>query len=141
MFSLLFADDTTLMAEDTNIDSLFSKVNLELEVVSDWFLSNRLCLHPKKCKFILFYGSSENSIPDIKIGDSKIDRICKNGNDESFKYVGIHLDERLSFKQHIEYLISIRNRDFFLLTRWLNNGIALQLNKNAFLSKKLSKQA
>ena len=42
----------------------------------------------------------------MKIGDSKICRICKGGNDESFKYVGIHLDERLSFKQHVECLIS-----------------------------------
>ena len=40
------------MAKNANV---ICKCNIELTKVSDWFLANKLALHPKKCKFILFF--------------------------------------------------------------------------------------
>ena len=54
LFALLFADDTTLLLSDTNLDNLKAKVNQEFKKVSDFFRSHKLALRPAKTKFILF---------------------------------------------------------------------------------------
>ena len=55
LMCVLFADDTTFSANGEDLKTLFENTNIELTKVSDWFLANKLALHPKKCKFILFF--------------------------------------------------------------------------------------
>jgi hypothetical protein len=55
MFSLLFADDTTLSDSDNDIQTLISRVNnTEFRKITHYFRINKLSLHPDKTKFILF---------------------------------------------------------------------------------------
>jgi hypothetical protein len=53
LLSLLFADDTALVAEDENIASLVEKVNTEVQKVCTYFRLHKLSLHPDKTKFLL----------------------------------------------------------------------------------------
>ena len=100
--SILFADDTTLTATNNNITSLFQQTNSELEKVTDWFLANKLALHPAKCKFILFFPPNSSEIPTCQNMGKDIERVHQSGKEKFFKYVGIHLDERLTFQSHIQ---------------------------------------
>ena len=52
LFSLLFADDTTLLASASNIESLCTFVNVEFKKVCDFFGTNKLLLHPDKTKML-----------------------------------------------------------------------------------------
>jgi hypothetical protein len=54
MFSLLFADDTTLSDSDNDIQTLISRVNLEFHKITHYFRIKKLSLHPDKTKFMLF---------------------------------------------------------------------------------------
>ena len=42
MFSILFADDTTLQLSSSNIVSLYEQANVELDKLADWFKANKL---------------------------------------------------------------------------------------------------
>ena len=41
-------------------------------------------------------------ISQCKIRDTSINRVYENGEEQSFKYVGIFLDEKLTFEYHIQ---------------------------------------
>ena len=55
LFALLFADDTTLLASASSVDSLCTFVNLEFKKICDFFRSNKLMLHPNKTKMLFFF--------------------------------------------------------------------------------------
>ena len=77
LFCQMFADDCTLQAEGNTIEELVSTMSAELAKAEEWFLVNKLTLNIKKTKFAV-YGNNLNSlksIPDLKIGGCKIDRI------------------------------------------------------------------
>ena len=54
LLALLFADDTTLLASDDNIDDLILHVNSEFKKIVTFFRAHKLSLHPEKTQFILF---------------------------------------------------------------------------------------
>ena len=97
LYVKLFADDTFLCAQDTNLESLENYVNIELDKVFVWLASNKLTLNVKKSKYMLV--SRKKSIPDlcIQINGCHLDQ-C-----DSYKYLGIYIDKNLNWKSHIEY--------------------------------------
>ena len=106
-FSLLYADDTTLQMTESDLQLLFSSANNELANISDWFRANKLTLNISKTKFILFrdkHQISDLSNHNLFIDNKMIDRIGYGCNEESFKFVGLYLDEFLSWKFHIQHV-------------------------------------
>ena len=55
-------------------------------------------------KIYSVFPPSGQDVPACKIMSKNIDRISKNDENHFFKYVGIHLDENLSFQSHIEQI-------------------------------------
>ena len=103
LFSILYADDTTLIKSGSNISQLFEMANIELNKLADWFKANRLTLNTSKTKYILFRHKNlavNFSKITLKIENETIDRIGAGCQEESFKFVGIHLDEFLSWEFH-----------------------------------------
>ena len=55
--TILYADDTTPLLKDADINELERKCNLELKKLMDWFACNKLSLNMKKPfppKFVCF---------------------------------------------------------------------------------------
>ena len=101
MQAILFADDTTLNHCDGDIANLYRKANVELDKVSQWFLANELALHPSKTKYIFFLPPKGKEITDeIKLMGKEVSRISETNEEKSFKYVGVKLDENITFKYH-----------------------------------------
>ena len=71
LYVKLFADDTYLCAQDTNLEVLENYVNVELDKVFIWLASNKLTLNVKKSKYMMV--SKKKSVPDlcIKINGSE----------------------------------------------------------------------
>ena len=104
----LFADDTNLLYADKNLKSLESKVNNELSKVYTWLTANKLSLNIKKYNFVIF-RPRQKKLPyqvNLKVFDhlsnSYVSLECKN----YVKYLGVLIDENLTWKHHISYIAS-----------------------------------
>jgi hypothetical protein len=67
LFSLLFADDTTLFDSDKDVHTLVNRVNMEFCKVAHYFRVNKLSLHLDKTKFMLFSSNKTVQSLDIEL--------------------------------------------------------------------------
>ena len=77
-------------------------VNNELKKIYEWFNANKLSLNAGKTKYSLFHKPSKTDdllllLPKVLINDQEIERVG------SIKFLGVLLDEHLSWKEHIRY--------------------------------------
>ena len=82
--------------------------NQELIKAYDWLKANKLTLNVSKTKYILFRSTQERldlSQLNIQIGGQSVERFGNNCTRKSFKFVGIHLDEFLTWEYQIEKVI------------------------------------
>ena len=95
----LFADDTAIFLHHKDIDVLMQDGKVTMKEIMTWFETNKLSLSLSKSNFILFHGKQKNSqrqITNITIGQEAIPRTY------SAKYIGLTLDENLSWDAHID---------------------------------------
>ena len=100
---MLFADDTNLFCSDNNTRTLFETANQKLSQINDWFLANKLSLNVEKTKYMLFHKciGQENiplKLPLLQLNSNIIKR------ENSLKFLGFILEERLTWKNHIQLL-------------------------------------
>jgi len=112
----LFADDTTLLDSDSNLDNLVQKINVEFHKVINYFKLNKMALHPEKTKFILFSNRRWTPLPNVVFNFNPIDSphenpnlispmLCVNGlQNPSIRFLGVLIDPQLNFKEHISKL-------------------------------------
>jgi hypothetical protein len=84
-----------------NIDLLCDTVNRELLGVMQWFKANRLSVNLKKTNFVIF--GSQAKIKKVKKCEIFLDNI-KLLRTETAKFLGVVIDENLSWKNHIYYI-------------------------------------
>jgi len=135
LFSILFADDTTCLAKGKTLFELTNYVNAELQKISNWFISNKMAVNTSKTKFIVFrtHGKKINSEECILLFNNNeigkptdnslifpIDRIHNDGNEKSFKLLGVLFDEYLSFNDHINSICSKISKSLFCIRRIKN---------------------
>ena len=130
LFSLLFADDTTLSDSDEDVQVLVNRVNKEFQKVSHYFRVNKLSLHLDKTKFILF--SSNKTVQNLKIdlfinNNSpnvdhenptllhKMEQIDSTSKIPAMRFLGVFFDPQLNFKYHVGQIISKVSRALFIL--------------------------
>ena len=67
LFVMLFADDTALLNSRKDMTELFADTQNELEIIEQWFTSNRLSLHPAKSKLMIFLprAITQTDVPPI----------------------------------------------------------------------------
>ena len=53
----LFADDMTIGCLSANIENLYLRMNLILDLFKKWFTINKLTADTNKTKYILFHGT------------------------------------------------------------------------------------
>lgn len=97
----LFADDVFLLFSGCFVfeDVLVNNINFELGRVLEWTSRNSLTINPSKTKAIMF-GPTNRFIlnPDVFLDGVRIDFV------NHLKCLGIILDNRLSFANHIDML-------------------------------------
>ena len=101
---LLYADDAVVFAAHKDIKILEETLNAELDEVNKWTLSNFLFINERKTEFVIFGTDARLSKATdtvvIKIGDYEINRVY------DFKYLGIVIDDSLTWKDHVRHVIS-----------------------------------
>ena len=101
---MLYADDTVIFTAASSIDQLQLNLSLDLNNVSSWLTANGLFLNPTKTEYVLF-GTRQRLIRSESHSP-----LCMEGKEVNqvklFKYLGVVLDECLSFNDHISYVRS-----------------------------------
>ena len=96
---VLFADDTNIFASHKSYDILFQTMNQELKHVVDWFRVNKLSLNLNKTNYVLFC-SHRKPIPEVKgtvfMDNKPLPQVT------SVKFLGVYVDQFLTWKVHIE---------------------------------------
>ena len=95
----LFADDTAVLIKASSMRELEIKINEELSRVSQWMSKNCLAINPSKSQAIIIlpllsHVVSRSNI-NIKLNFSTI------GVSNSINYLGILIDSKLLFRDHI----------------------------------------
>ena len=108
-----FADDTNLLYINKSIKVLCKKVDYDLKGITNWLNANRISLNVRKTEFIIFRKPNKSIDFEIKI---KINgkRLHPSTN---IKYLGILLDEHLSWKPYINELTKKINRSNSMLSK------------------------
>ena len=107
----LFADDTTIFFHSNNINNITSTGKNIMIQLTSWFKANKLTLNSDKSSFTIF-KSNRKSIPNlpdtIDFYDQKIKRASH------IKFLGVILDENLTWNHHINELCSKLKRLFHI---------------------------
>ena len=114
---LLFADDTSIFATGDSYSEVRTVLNDDLNNVSNWLKANKLSLNIKKSNALNFKnrttpskGTSEKKI-EIKIDGNLIEE------KEFVKYLGILIDNKLSYSHHTSLANSKLNKGNAILYR------------------------
>ena len=115
----LFADDTNLLYSDKNPKTLEYIVNTEFAKVCDWLQANKLTMNDKKSNFVMFYPYQKNLNHQIsiKIFVKKERKYFSLERKEYLRYLGVLLDEHLTWKYHIDYVASKVSKTVEIIAR------------------------
>lgn len=94
--SFAYADVGLLLVEANSRKGLEAKTKIVCEMIEDWSKENRLQLSVGKTKIMLLKGKLKGRQPIVKLYGESIQYA------KEIRYLGVILDESLSFKPHIE---------------------------------------
>ncbi len=80
---------------------------MEMDKLFTWFCANKLSLNPKTTKYILLRTPKHTcDVKELKMEIDKIplSRIGTNCEEKSTKFLGVHLDEHLSWIHHLKHV-------------------------------------
>lgn len=89
-----FADDTVIMASHRNEKTASHYVQANLNEIEEWLSTWRIKVNENKSTHITFTLNRE-TCPPVKLNNKDIPQ------NENTKYLGMHLDRRLTWKKHI----------------------------------------
>ena len=122
---IVYADDTNLYStlgtfslttplNTQNFQEISDSINRELNNISDWLAINKLSLNVKKTKYMIFHSKQRDVSYinlDLKINNHHIDRV------QDFNFLGLTIDETLSWKDHVQKISTKISRVIGVLNR------------------------
>lgn len=111
--TIQYADDTTLLDHNCQTAQLHPACISTIGKLHSWFADNDLCLNLDKTTNIIFSLSEKD--------DGK-----------SFKFLGLHLESKLTWKSHITQLCKNLSSTLYLLRR-INSITPLEVSRTAYM--------
>ena len=105
-----YADDTSLYVGDKSLRTLFSKLEKDTLLLSEWFSDNVMKLNEEKCHLSIF-GGKDGGIT-LNVGASQI-----SGSE---KLLGVTIDSKLNFNFHVTRLYVKASQKLYALARVSN---------------------
>ena len=94
---ILYADDITIFYSSDDMNTLYNTMNSELELLSQWYMANKLSLNTSKTQYVLFSKDGRQTYDNLVI------RI--NGNSinstNTANFLGLTIDNKLAWEYHI----------------------------------------
>ncbi|XP_043604109.1 dynein beta chain, ciliary-like, partial [Bombus pyrosoma] len=111
--TLTFADDTVLLTRHANPETAAALLQEHITKIGKWLQSKQIKANTSKCNHITF-TLRKGKTPDIQLNGAHI------AQTKYVKYLGIHLDTRLTWKHHIKSITN-RMREKMKQMYWLIN--------------------
>ena len=126
---ILFADDTTLYDTDFNLSTLISNFSSKTRPLFEWCYRNRIDINWKKTYFMIITSKRLTLPESIELNDVTIEVV------DSFKLLGVTIDNKLNFKEHIDNISLIINSKLFSIKRLFNlcTSVKIQFFKTFIL--------
>ncbi len=131
--TFLYANDTAIISTGSTEAEITDKLNNAMHSASTWLDDNKLSLNIGKTK-CMFIGTG-SKLSKAKFQDIK----CKGeviGMIESFKYLGVILDNTLRFDKHTSYIkkkVFLKMKMLGLIRSFISESLALQLYKSLIM--------
>ena len=97
-YSRLFADDTGIFVSGKSIGPTIRASQTLLNKLHDWFKCNKLTVSVPKCAWMIFHGKNKHiptDIPSLYLNNTAISLV------DTYKYIGLILDSKLSWAPHV----------------------------------------
>ena len=122
LFTVLYADDTCVVLNGKSLNLIVETVNAELQLLSTWLKSNKLSLNTTKT----YYAGFHRAKMKLPMNSIKLFMDKTNLREvECIKYIGVILDNKLLWIQHISY---IKNK--------ISKGIGIMYKARNYINKK-----
>ena len=121
LYTILYADDTCVLLNGKDLNNLIQSMNTELDLLSTWLKSNKLSLNTHKTFFQLFHRARIKTNNSVNIIVDK----CVLNKVTSIKYLGVIIDHKLNWIEHISY---VKNK--------ISKGIGILYKARQFLEKR-----
>lgn len=141
---ITYADDTALVFYDKSWVGATTKAETGLGIVSQWMQNNSLTLNVSKTK-VIYFGISKRCIPgdyeypirfhscgSRSMQNSTCNCMCLT-KAETINYLGVQLDNTLSWKNHIN-LLSKRTRKLIYVFKTLRHIAEFNLLKSVYFA-------
>ena len=127
---ILFADDTTLLFSHRDIASKNDIINRELQEICNWFQANKLSVNAKKTNYMVL-GTNHSTTKFVDVNQDtdstqdshtksklniKLDGVSLN-RVSSTKFLGVIIDENLTWKNHIDAITKTISRNIGMMTK------------------------
>ena len=126
--AILYADDTNLVSplcsfsssnslNSNNLSEVTTGINKELSFVQEWLLINKLSVNINKTKFMMFHHPQrkiEHLVPALELNSEPLERVSE------FNFLGLTLDEHISWKPHVQKIANKISRTIGILRRLKN---------------------
>ena len=124
LHTTLFADDTGALNRGKKLPELIENTNIELAKLSAWFRANKMAVNTAKTKYLIFhtkgkqinmggkqilFNENDENAPQLPQNINPLERIHLGHHTKSlrtYKLLGIHLDENLTFDTNTNFLIT-----------------------------------
>lgn len=93
----IYADDIALVYSSNNTESLVQNINTDMDRLYKWFTRHHLTLNVNKTKYMILSSTAQTF--DIWYNGERIEPV------KTFRYLGIVIDDGLTWKPHIQYLM------------------------------------
>ncbi|KYB24568.1 hypothetical protein TcasGA2_TC031704 [Tribolium castaneum] len=113
--TLAFADDLALLTTARTEDELMRLTNAALSEIARWMENAELKLATEKTESVLLVGYRRPGAIQFSIGDEVI------RPQKSIRYLGVYLDQQMSFTPHIQQTVARTERTIAMLGRLMPN--------------------
>ena len=127
----LYADDTVIYSSSKNINRAIANIQHDLNELTNWCKTNSIFINPNKTKYIIFSNQKiTQTLSQLTVDDTNINQVSQ------FTYLGVTLDQHLTFKNHAQQTINKVSAKVYQLKKMrklLSNKAALLIYKNMIL--------
>ena len=123
-----FADDNTIFSCDDTFESVASNLEEGMSQTIFWFKTNQIVANPSKFQVMLLGLKTDDNIV-LDIGNVSTDVVS------SVKLLGITIDSRLKFDQHVAKLCQIANNALSRDSNYLSEKQSLLLYNSFIMSQ------
>ena len=132
----MYADDTVIYISHSDMKTAISLIQSDLDNLYTWCNRNKLTINCKKTKYCLYGMRSaikRSKMLDIQLSlnTNILERVC------SYRYLGLILDEHLTYNKHIKEMNKLISHKLYLLSkirRYITQDACINIFKTMVLS-------